>query len=59
MLKRLAVLGVAGIFLAVPPAVAKSSSTVKASAAKTIDGSFGAARHGDGQCPFKADSAAL
>jgi hypothetical protein len=59
MLKRLAVLGVAGIFLAVPPAVAESSSTVKAPAAKTIDGSFGSARHGDGQCPFKADSAAL
>jgi len=59
MLKRLAVLGVAGIFLAVPPAIAKSSSTVKAPAAKTIDGSLGSARHGDRQCPFKADSAAL
>ena len=59
MLKRLAVLGVAGIFLAVPPAVAESSSTVKTPPAKTVDGSFGSARHGDGQCPFKADSAAL
>jgi hypothetical protein len=59
MLKRLAVLGVAGIFLAAPSAIAESSSTVKAPAAKTIDGSFGSARHGDRQCPFKADSAAL
>jgi len=57
MLKRLVVLGVAGIFLAVPPAIAKSSSTVKAPAAKKLDGSF--TRHGDGQCPFKADSASL
>ena len=59
MLKRLAVLGVAGIFLAVPPAVAESSSTVKAPAAKTVGGSFDSVRHGDGQCPFRADSAAL
>jgi hypothetical protein len=57
MLKRLAVLGVAGIFLAVPPAIAKSSSTVKAPAAKKADQSF--TRHGDGQCPFRADAAAL
>ncbi|HWN21735.1 MAG TPA: hypothetical protein VNP93_07155 [Gaiellaceae bacterium] len=57
MLKRLAVLGVAGIFLAVPPAIAKSSSTVKAPAAKKVDQSF--TRHGDGQCPFRADAAAL
>lgn len=57
MLKRLAVLGVAGIFLAVPPAIAKSSSTVKAPAAKTID--KGSAHHGDGQCPFRADAAAV
>jgi hypothetical protein len=52
------VLGVAGIFLAVPPAIAKSSSTVKAPAAKKVDQqSF--TRHGDGQCPFRADAAAL
>jgi len=57
MLKRLVVLGVAGIFLAVPPAIAKSSSTVKAPAVKTIDQDF--TRHGDGQCPFRADAAAL
>jgi hypothetical protein len=57
MLKRLAVLGVAGIFLAVPPAIAKSSSTVKAPAAKKVDQGF--TRHGDGQCPFRADAAAL
>jgi hypothetical protein len=58
MLKRLAVLGVAGIFLAVPPAIAKSSSVVKAPAAKKVDQkSF--TRHGDGQCPFRADAAAL
>ncbi len=57
MLKRLVVLGVAGIFLAVPHAIAKSSSTVKAPAAKKVDQGF--TRHGDGQCPFKADAAAL
>ncbi len=57
MLKRLVVLGVAGIFLAVPPAIAKSSSTVKAPAAKSID--QGSGKHGDGQCPFRSDSAAL
>jgi hypothetical protein len=57
MLKRLVVLGVVGCFLAVPPAIAKSSSTVKGPAAKTIG--LGSERHGDGQCPFRADAAAL
>ena len=32
MLKRLVVLGTVGVFLAVPPAIAKSSSTVKSPA---------------------------
>jgi hypothetical protein len=59
MLKRLVVLGVVGCFLAVPPAIAKSSSTVKVPGAKTIGQGFGFERHGDGQCPFRADPAAL
>ena len=41
MLKRLVVLGVVGCFLAVPPAIAKSSSTVKAPAAKAVGNGFG------------------
>ena len=59
MLKRLVVLGVVGCFLAVPPAIAKSSSTVKAPAAKTLGQGYGFERHGDRQCPFAADSAEL
>ena len=59
MLKRLAVLGVAGIFLAVPPAIAKSSSTVKAKAPAAKSAPALKARHADGDCPFDADAAAL
>jgi hypothetical protein len=57
MLKRLAVLGVVGVFLAAPPAIAKSSSSVQAPAAKSVDQSSG--RHSDGQCPFRADASAV
>jgi hypothetical protein len=58
MLKRVAVLGVAGVFLAVPPAIAKSSSNVKkATAAKPTVTGF--APHQLGQCPDEAQSADL
>jgi hypothetical protein len=50
MLKRTAVLGVVGIFLAVPPAIAKSSSNVKAPAAKRVVAKV-FAPHNFGQCP--------
>ena len=51
MFKRVVVLGVVGIFLAVPPAIAKSSSNVKkAPAAKPMMTVF--KQHQDGQCPF-------
>jgi hypothetical protein len=50
MFKRVVVLGVIGIFLAVPPAIAKSSSNVtKAPAAKPMATQL--APH-QGQCPF-------
>jgi hypothetical protein len=56
MLKRIVLLVVVGSFLAVPPAIAKSSSTtVKAPAAKVAPA---AKTHSDGQCPFDADDAA-
>ena len=58
MLKRIVLLAVVGSFLAVPPAIAKSSSTVKPPAAKTAP-ALKAAPHGDGQCPFSDDAAAL
>jgi hypothetical protein len=48
MLKRIVVLGVVGAFLAAPPAIAKSSSTVK-SPAPEYAGKQGS--H-DGPCPF-------
>ena len=54
MLKRLVVLGIAGAFLAAPPAIAKSSSAVKQAPAKAKVGG-----HGDGQCPNDAAAAAL
>ena len=57
MFKRTVVLGVIGVFLAVPPAIAKSSSNVKAPAAKPSVTAL--APHHLGQCPFKAESAAL
>ena len=50
MLKRIAVLAIAGAFLAAPPAIAKSSSTPKAPAADK------AGSH-DGPCPFENISA--
>lgn len=57
MLKRIVVLGIVGVFLAVPTAIAKSSSTVKAPAAKVVGQGY--ASHGDGDCPFSSDAAAL
>jgi len=50
MFKRIVVLGLVGAFLAAPPAIAKSSSTVKAPAADKV-GSH------DGPCPFENTSA--
>ena len=58
MLKRIVLLAVVGSFLAVPPAIAESSSTVKSPAVKSAP-YLKAAPHEDGQCPFEADSAAL
>ncbi len=55
MLKRAVVLGVVGVFLAVPPAIAKSSSNVKKATAKPTMSVF-TQRH-DGQCPFDGQSA--
>ncbi len=57
MLKRIVLLVVVGSFLAVPPAIAKSSSTVKAPAVKSAPALK--AQHGDGQCPYDTDAAAL
>ena len=57
MLKRIVLLAVVGSFLAVPPAIAKSSSTVKSPAVKHAPAVKAA--HEDGQCPFSADAAAL
>jgi hypothetical protein len=56
MLKRMVVLGIVGAFLAAPPAIAKSSSTVvkQAPAAKAYFGG-----HGDGQCPDRASAVDL
>jgi hypothetical protein len=51
MLKRMVVLGIVGAFLAAPPAIAKSSSTVVKQAPAT-KAYFGG--HGDGQCPNDA-----
>ena len=58
MLKRIVLLAIVGSFLAVPPAIAKSSSTVKSPAVKHAPAQK-AAPHGDGQCPFSSDAAAL
>jgi hypothetical protein len=58
MLKRIVLLAVVGSFLAVPPAIAKSSSTVEAPAVQPTP-ALKAAPHGDGQCPFASDAAAL
>ena len=49
MFKRAVVLVVVGVFLAVPPAIAKSSSNVK-KAAKPAMTVF--TQHQGGQCPF-------
>ncbi len=57
MLKRIVLLAVVGSFLAVPPAIAKSSSTVKVPAVKAAP--VAKAPHSDGQCPFDMDAAAL
>ena len=57
MLKRIVLLVVVGSFLAVPPAIAKSSSTVKAPAVKSAPTLM--APHSDEQCPFDMDAAAL
>jgi hypothetical protein len=50
MLKRVLVLGVVGAFLAAPPAIAKSSSTVQSPAPENVapQGRSG----DDGPCPF-------
>ncbi len=45
MLKRLVLLGIIGAFLAAPPAIAKSSSTVESPAPENVG------TH-DGPCPF-------
>jgi hypothetical protein len=58
MLKRIVLLAVVGSFLAVPPAVAESSSTVKSPAVRSAPAPK-VAPHGDGECPFASDSAAL
>ncbi len=56
MFKRVVVLGVIGVFLAVPPAIAKSSSNVtKATAAKPMATEF---KSHDGQCPFDGQQSA-
>ena len=58
MIKRVVVLGVIGVFLAVPSAIAKSSSNVKkASAAKPTMLVPTQQRH-DGQCPFDGQQSA-
>ena len=57
MLKRIVVLGIVGVFLAVPTAIAKSSSTVKAPAAKAVGQGY--APHSGEECPFDSDAAAL
>jgi hypothetical protein len=57
MFKRVVVLGVVGVFLAVPPAIAKSSSNVmKAPASKPMATQL--APH-QGQCPLEGQSADL
>jgi hypothetical protein len=50
MLKRIVVVGIVGAFLAAPPAIAKSSSTVK-SPAPAVSGVQDSTGH-DGLCPF-------
>ena len=56
MFKRVVVLGVIGVFLAVPSAIAKSSSNVtKAPAAKPMATQL--APH-QGQCPFDGGQSA-
>lgn len=57
MLKRIVLLVVVGSFLAVPPAIAKSSSTVRSPAVKAAPAQK--APHEDGQCPFDTDAVAL
>ncbi|MBA3428650.1 MAG: hypothetical protein H0U07_08785 [Actinobacteria bacterium] len=49
MLKRIVLLGLVGAFLAAPPAIAKSSSTVKSPAPQNL--APDTAPH-DGPCPF-------
>ena len=56
MFKRAVVLVVVGIFLAVPPAIAKSSSNVKKATATKPMTQF--APH-QGQCPLDGQSADL
>ena len=57
MLKRVVVLGVIGVFLAVPPAIAKSSSNVKKASAAKPTMIVPTQRH-DGQCPFQGQQSA-
>ena len=56
MIKRVVLLGVIGVFLAVPSAIAKSSSNVtKAPAAKPMATPF---KSHDGQCPLDGQQSA-
>jgi len=50
MLKRIVLLGLVGAFLAAPPAIAKSSSTVKSPAPGSA--ATGNTAPHDGPCPF-------
>ena len=49
MLKRIVLLGIAGVFLAAPPAIAQSSATVQSPAPENVKGH-------DGPCPFDGAS---
>ena len=51
--------GVTEIFLAVPPAIAKSSSTVKNPRANGAPAAVVPLKMHDGQCPFETDSSAF
>ena len=57
MFKRVVVLGVIGVFLAVPPAIAKSSSNVTKAPAAQPTMSVPTQQH-DGQCPFDGQQSA-
>jgi hypothetical protein len=58
MIKRVVLLGVVGVFLAVPPAIAKSSSHVKRATAAKPAMTVPTQVHA-GQCPFQNESTGL